>query len=129
MNNPNFDQNALIPTIIQDYDSSKVLMLAYMNQEAFELTVQEKVVHFYSRSRKRLWKKGESSGHIQEVKEIFFDCDEDTILIKVLQIGGAACHEGYNSCFYRTLDNGQLKIVETKVFDPKEVYKDSVQRK
>jgi len=123
MKTPDFQKHPLIPAIIQDSQTLKVLMLGYMNQEAFEETVNNKIVHFFSRSKNRLWKKGESSGHIQEVKKIFFDCDEDTILIQVNQIGDAACHEGYVSCFFRELDNDQFSIVEKKVFNPDTVYK------
>lgn len=122
----NFDKlgNGLLPAIVQDFETGKVLMVAFMNQESFDITVKTKKATFYSRSRDQLWIKGESSGNIQEVKEIFVDCDEDTVLVKVNQIGNAACHKGYNSCFYRKLeDDGELKIVEDIVFDPKQVYK------
>jgi len=122
MKTPDFSKSPLIPVIIQDAASLKILMLAYMNYEAYTKTVTEMVTYFYSRSRDRLWKKGETSGHIQLVKKIFFDCDEDTLLIQVEQKGGAACHEGYNSCFFRELQNDSLKIVAEKVFDPEKVY-------
>ena len=118
-----FKENGLIPVIIQDYSDQKVLMHAYMNKEALERTLETGEVYFYSRSRKKLWKKGETSGHVQKVKEIFIDCDEDTLLIKVEQ-KTASCHEGYRSCFFRKLDaDGNLKIIEKKVFEPKDVYK------
>ncbi len=110
-----------MPVIVQDHISQQVLMLAYMNREAVEKTIATGQAHFFSRSRGRLWKKGESSGHIQEVKEIYFDCDQDTLLIKVDQ-KVAACHEGYRSCFYRRLEGDSLKICEEKVFDEKKVY-------
>ncbi len=117
-----FKDNGLIPVIIQDYENQQVLMHAYMDKEALRLTLETGVVHFYSRSRKKLWKKGETSGHVQNVKEIFVDCDEDTLLIKVQQ-KTASCHEGYRSCFFRKLDSdGNLKIVEKKVFEPKDIY-------
>jgi phosphoribosyl-AMP cyclohydrolase len=122
----NFDKlgNGLLPAIVQDYETGKVLMVAFMNEEAFAHTVKTKKATFYSRSREQLWVKGESSGNIQEVKEIYVDCDEDTVLVKVNQIGNAACHKGYNSCFYRRLDDdGELNIVEEIVFDPSQVYK------
>jgi phosphoribosyl-AMP cyclohydrolase len=122
----NFDKlgNGLLPAIVQDYETGKVLMVAFMNEEAFAHTVKTKKATFYSRSREQLWVKGESSGNIQEVREIYVDCDEDTVLVKVNQIGNAACHKGYNSCFYRRLDDdGQLNIVEEIVFDPSQVYK------
>ena len=108
----------LRPAIAQDYETGEVLMLAYMNDEALRLTRETGKAHYWSRSRGTLWKKGESSGHEQLVKDILIDCDEDTILLKVEQIGGA-CHTGYRSCFYRTI-NGT--IVGEKVFDPEEAY-------
>ncbi|AMM42302.1 phosphoribosyl-AMP cyclohydrolase [Candidatus Desulfofervidus auxilii] len=114
--------NGLIPVIAQDYQTGEVLMLAFMNEEAWEKTQGTGIAHYYSRTRKTLWKKGGSSGHIQKVKEIFVDCDNDTLLLKVEQIG-AACHKGYRSCFYRKLENGRLKIMSKKAFNPKEVYK------
>ena len=117
-----FNENGLIPVVIQDCDDQKVLMVAYMNKEALELTLKTGEVHFYSRSRQKLWKKGEISGHIQKVKGILIDCDEDTLLIKVEQ-EMASCHKGYRSCFYRKPDsNGNLEVVEEKVFEPKKVY-------
>jgi phosphoribosyl-AMP cyclohydrolase len=118
-----FKDNGLIPVVVQDYVNQKVLMVAYMNREALKLTLDSGEVHFYSRSRKKIWKKGETSGHVQKVKEILIDCDEDTLLIKVEQ-KVASCHEGYRSCFYRKLDsNGNIKIVEKKVFEPEDIYK------
>ena len=123
MRSPDFEKHSLIPVIIQDYSTLKVLMMAYMNQEAYGLTLRDGEVWFFSRSRNRLWKKGETSGHIQKVRKTFFDCDEDTLLIQVEQIGGAACHEGYVSCFYRKLTNKDLEIVEPRIFDPQKVYK------
>ncbi|MCS7231838.1 MAG: phosphoribosyl-AMP cyclohydrolase [Elusimicrobiota bacterium] len=119
-----FDSNGLIPAIIQDYKTDKVLMLAYMNEEALKLTLSTKRTHFFSRSRQKIWMKGEESGHIQEVKDIYIDCDNDTILIKVRQVGSASCHSGYESCFYRKLDkNFNIKVVGKKIFDPEKVYK------
>jgi phosphoribosyl-AMP cyclohydrolase len=114
--------DGLIPVIIQDAKTNEVLMLGYMNQESWEKTLETKKVTYWSRSRKQLWIKGESSGHFQEVKEICLDCDGDTFLIKVDQIGGAACHTGFRSCFYRRYDKGEWKVSGKKVFDPKEVY-------
>ena len=114
--------DGLVPVIIQDAETSEVLMLGYMNQESWEKTLETKKVTYWSRSRKQLWIKGETSGHFQEVKEISLDCDGDTLLIKVDQIGGAACHTGFRSCFYRRYDKGQWKVSGKKVFDPKEVY-------
>lgn len=97
-------KNDLIPAIVQDSNSNKVLMLAYMNKEALTLTCKTNLVHYYSRSRKKMWKKGESSGNLQHIKEIYLDCDLDTILLKVVQDGGAACHTGRESCFFNRLD-------------------------
>ncbi|MDV0445504.1 Phosphoribosyl-AMP cyclohydrolase [Methanimicrococcus sp. At1] len=111
-------ENGLIPAIVQDAESKEVLMFAYMNEEAFRLTLETKIAHYWSRSRQSLWKKGETSGHYQHVINIFFDCDADCLLLFVRQDGGA-CHEGYRSCFYRSIDG---EIVGEKVFDEKEVY-------
>ena len=116
-------QNGLVPAIVQDHKTGEILMLGYMNEEAFEETVMTKRGCYYSRSRKKLWRKGEQSGNIQIVKEIRIDCDNDTVLLKVEQIGGAACHLGYRSCFFRKLEHGSLIEDGLKVFDPKEVYK------
>jgi len=120
-NEVKFDENGLVPVIIQDWKNNQVLMLAYMNAEALRMTVKSGKTHFWSRSRKQFWLKGESSGHTQEVKEIFFDCDSDTILMKVEQ-KVAACHEGYRSCFFRKLENDTLVVVEEKIFNESEVY-------
>ena len=125
MNGPDFSKSDLIPVIAQDEASGDVLMLAYMNAEAYAETLKTGRVCYYSRSRDRLWRKGEESGNVQEVKSIFFDCDADTLLIKVNQIGGAACHEGYRSCFFRQVvpNADEAKVVGERVFDPKQVYK------
>jgi phosphoribosyl-AMP cyclohydrolase len=112
----------LIPAIAQDADTGAVLMLAWMNRDAFEETIRTRRAVYFSRSRNKLWRKGEESGHFQEVKEIFIDCDGDTVLLKVKQVGGAACHEGYASCFFRRLDNGESTVVGERVFDPNAVY-------
>lgn len=115
--------NGLIPAIAQDYRTGEVLMLAYMNEQAFGETVRSKKATYYSRSRKSLWVKGETSGHVQHVKEIRVDCDLDTILLKVEQIGNAACHKGYKTCFFSKVEENDLRITESIVFDPGEVYK------
>jgi phosphoribosyl-AMP cyclohydrolase len=115
--------NGLIPAIAQDHETGEVMMLAYMNQQAFDETVKTGRATYYSRSRQVLWKKGETSGHVQQVREIRVDCDADTVLLNVEQIGGAACHKGYKSCFFSRVEDNELKIVESKIFDPKEVYK------
>lgn len=123
MNGPDFaDAQTLLPAIAQDAKSGRVLMLAYMNREAYEETLRTGKAVYYSRSRQALWRKGETSGHVQHVEGIFVDCDRDTLLLKVRQIGGAACHEGYESCFFRQVEDGELKIVGERVFDPKTVY-------
>jgi len=114
--------NGLIPVIIQDALTHEVLMLGYMNRESWQKTLETKKVSFWSRSRGKLWVKGETSGHTQEVKEIYLDCDGDTLLIKVNQIGGAACHTGFRSCFHLRHEEGEWKVSGEKVFDPKEVY-------
>ena len=113
----------LAPAIVQDNETGEVLMLAFMNQEAWEATLETGKATYYSRSRNQLWVKGETSGHVQLVKEIRVDCDDDTVVLKVEQLGGAACHKGYRSCFYRKVENNTLTITEKPVFDPKEVYK------
>ncbi len=119
-----FDKaGGLVSAIAQDAVTGEVLMIAWMNREAFEETVRTKRAVYFSRSRNRLWRKGEESGNVQEVQRIFIDCDADAVLLKVNQIGGAACHEGYPSCFFRELTDGQLTIVGEPVFDPKTVYK------
>lgn len=114
----------LIPAIVQDAETSEVLMVAFINEEAFELTCKTGRMHYYSRSRSKLWMKGETSGHFQDVEEILVDCDDDSVVFKIKQIGGAACHTGYNSCFYRKLEkDGSLKMIKTeKLFDPEQVY-------
>jgi len=120
---PNFEKlNGMVPAIAQDVETGEVLMLAWMNQEAFEETLRTRRACYYSRSRNRLWRKGEESGHVQDVEAIYVDCDADTILLKVRQHGGAACHEGYKSCFFRELDGDQTRIVGERVFDPSLVY-------
>ncbi len=119
-----FDKaGGLVSAIAQDAVTGEVLMIAWMNREAFEETVRTKRAVYFSRSRNRLWRKGEESGNVQEVQRIFIDCDADAVLLKVHQIGGAACHEGYPSCFFRELTDGELTVVGDRVFDPKTVYK------
>ncbi len=121
---PDFEKTGgLVPAIVADNESGDVLMLAYMNQAAWENTLNTGKATFYSRSRNKLWIKGETSGHTQQVKEIRIDCDRDTVLLKVDQLGGAACHKGYRSCFYTRVEGESETIVEEKVFTPEEVYK------
>ncbi len=118
-----FDKaGGLVSAIAQDAATGEVLMIAWMNREAFEETVRTKRAVYFSRSRNRLWRKGEESGHIQEVAGIYIDCDADAVLLKVNQIGGAACHEGYKSCFFRELTDGELTVIAERVVDPKAVY-------
>lgn len=112
----------LAPAIVQDWKTGEVLMVGYMNAASWAKTLETGRACFWSRSRQKLWMKGETSGHIQIVKEIYVDCDQDAILLRVEQIGGAACHTGYRSCFYRRLENGRLIEQGERVFDPQEVY-------
>ena len=121
---PNFAKgDGLVPTIVQDVETKEVLMLAYMNSESWAATLKTGKATYWSRSRQSLWMKGESSGNVQLVKNIFIDCDNDTILLQVEQLGGAACHTGHKSCFYRKLDGGDFIVVGEKIFNPEEVYK------
>lgn len=121
---PDFGKaGGLVPAIAQDADTGEVLMMAWMNAEAFEMTLKTGEAHYFSRSRGRLWHKGGTSGHTQHIRAVRLDCDNDTILLLVEQRGGAACHEGYRSCFYREMKDGEVSICSPKVFDPKEVYK------
>jgi phosphoribosyl-AMP cyclohydrolase len=112
----------LIPVVIQDASTNEVLMLGYMNRESWKKTLGTKKASFWSRSRKKIWVKGETSGHVQKIKGIYLDCDGDTLLLKVDQVGGAACHTGFRSCFHRRLEKGKWKIFGKRIFDPKEVY-------
>lgn len=114
--------DGFIPVVIQDASTNQVLMLGYMNREAWEETLRAKRVTFWSRSRKKLWLKGETSGHFQEVREVWLDCDGDSLLLKVDQIGGAACHTGFQSCFHHRHEEGEWKVSGKRIFDPKEVY-------
>ena len=119
-----FDKcGGLVPVVAQDDATGQVLMLAWMNRAAYEETLRTGRAVYYSRSRGKLWRKGEESGHVQEVRGVYIDCDADTILLKVNQVGGAACHEGYASCFFREVKPDGLKVIAEKVFDPKAVYK------
>jgi len=115
--------NGLVPAICQDYETGEVLMLAYVNEAAWEKTLETGEAHYWSRSRNELWHKGGTSGHVQKIRELRIDCDRDTILYRVDQIGGAACHTGHRSCFHLVVKDGQAVEVGKKVFDPKEVYK------
>lgn len=112
-----------MPAIVQDYATGEILMLAYINELAWQKTLETGKAHYWSRSRNKIWLKGESSGHVQLIREIFVDCDLDTVVFKVEQLGGAACHKGYRSCFFRKLGDGEWRVTGKLVFDPKEVYK------
>lgn len=119
----NFNKmDGLIPAIVQDDKTGEVLMLAFMNQDAWKATLTTGKATYYSRTRQTLWVKGNTSGNVQLVKEIMIDCDDDTVLLKVEQVGGAACHTGYSSCFFKKVEDGSVKINSKPVFDPKEVY-------
>ena len=121
---PNFAKgDGLVPAIVQDAETKEVLMMAYMNRESWEATLQSGKATYWSRSRQKLWLKGESSGHFQIIKAVFIDCDDDTILLQVEQLGGAACHTGHKSCFYRKLKGKDFVVVGEKIFNPEEVYK------
>lgn len=120
---PDFSKlDGLVPAVAQDADTGEVLMVAFMNREAWVLTVRTGIVHYWSRSRGKLWKKGESSGNVQEVRELRLDCDADCVLARVTQRGGAACHTGYRSCFYTVVENGTTRVDGVRVFDPATVY-------
>lgn len=119
-----FDKmGGLIPAIAQDHETGEVLMLAFMNEEAWRHTLETGLATYYSRSRNTLWIKGKTSGNVQKVKEIFIDCDDDTVLLKVEQVGRAACHTGHVTCFHKKVDGGTIRVIGEPVFDPKEVYK------
>ena len=116
-----FDEDGLVPAVVQDADTGEVLMLAYMNEEALTRTLSNGLATYFSRSRQQLWRKGESSGHVQHVVEVRVDCDLDALLLRVKQ-DVAACHEGYRTCFYRRVEGGSLRVVDEKVFDPAVTY-------
>ncbi len=118
-----FDENGLIPAVAQQYDSGEVLMLAWMNEEAIRRTLDSGQVYYWSRSRGKLWRKGEASGHVQKVKSVRLDCDGDAVLIEVEQQGGIACHTGRVSCFFQRLDNGTWAAVDPVLKDPREIYR------
>jgi phosphoribosyl-AMP cyclohydrolase len=116
--------NGLLPAIVQEYTSGKVLMLAYINKASWEMTLDTGEAHYWSRSRQEIWHKGGTSGHVQKIKEIYADCDDDTVLFRVEQIGGAACHTGMETCFHKKIDRkGRATVVGERIFDPERVYK------
>jgi phosphoribosyl-AMP cyclohydrolase len=116
------NKEGLLPAIVQDAESGEVLMLAYINKASWEKALTTGKAHYWSRSRQKLWLKGESSGHVQNIREILVDCDQDTVVFKVEQVGGAACHKGYCSCFFRRVMNGELETVGDRIFDPEVIY-------
>lgn len=118
-----YDADGLVPVIAQDHKDGTILMMAYMNKESLGLTLESGRAVYWSRSRKKLWRKGEESGNVQMVKGLYKDCDGDTLLIKVEQIGGAACHTGHRSCFFSERDGRSWKVISTPLFDPSAVYK------
>lgn len=115
-------EGGLVPVITQDIQTNEILMLAFANKEAVRRSMETGYAHYYSRSRRELWKKGETSGHVQEIQQIITDCDSDSLLFKVKQTG-AACHKGFDTCFYNEFVDGKIKIIGKKVFNPEEVYK------
>ena len=118
-----WDENGLVPAIAQDHQSGKILMMAWMNRESLALSVQEGRAIYWSRSRQKLWRKGEESGHVQQIKDIRLDCDNDVVLLSVEQVGGIACHTGRQACFYKQLQNGRWVDVEPVLKDPQSIYK------
>ena len=120
----NFDKFAdgLMPAIVQEYATGEILMLAYINRLSWQKTLETGKAHFWSGSRNTLWLKGESSGHVQCIREILVDCDADTVVFQVEQLGGAACHTGHKSCFFRRVRDGELQVEGEKIFDPEKVY-------
>ena len=118
----NFNEAGLIPAIAQDFETNEILMVTWMNKEAFELTLEKKQAVYFSRSRNKLWFKGEESGNMQIVKDVYTDCDNDVILLKVEQVGGIACHTGRESCFFQKIDGEKIEVIKPVIKDPKEIY-------
>ncbi|HSG93680.1 MAG TPA: phosphoribosyl-AMP cyclohydrolase [Methylotenera sp.] len=119
----NWDANGLVPVIAQEHDTGDVVMFAWMNREALQLSSETKQAVYWSRSRNRLWRKGEESGHVQKIHEIRLDCDEDVVLLKIEQVGGIACHTGRHSCFFKKLENDNWLVDQPVIKDPQEIYK------
>ncbi len=119
----NWDANGLVPVIAQEHDTGDVVMFAWMNREALQLSSDTKQAVYWSRSRNRLWRKGEESGHVQKIHEIRLDCDEDVVLLKIEQVGGIACHTGRHSCFFKKLENDNWLVDQPVIKDPHEIYK------
>ena len=118
-----WDANGLVPVIAQEHDTGDVVMFAWMNREALQISAETSQAVYWSRSRNRLWRKGEESGHVQKIHEIRVDCDEDVILLKIEQVGGIACHTGRHSCFFKKLDNNNWLVDQPVIKDPEEIYK------
>jgi phosphoribosyl-AMP cyclohydrolase len=123
LNEVNWDANGLVPVIAQEHDTGDVVMFAWMNREALQLSWDTKQAVYWSRSRNRLWRKGEESGHVQKIHEIRLDCDEDVVLLKIEQVGGIACHTGRHSCFFKKLENDRWLVDQPVIKDPQEIYK------
>jgi len=123
LNEIKWDENGLVPAIAQETGSGKILMMAWMNQEALDLTVKENRAIYWSRSRNKLWRKGEESGHVQTLKSVRLDCDNDVVLLEVEQLGGIACHTGRHNCFFKELKDGQWSEVDAVIKDPSKIYK------
>jgi phosphoribosyl-AMP cyclohydrolase len=123
LNKINWSDDGLVQVVTQEADSKTVLMVAWMNREALKLTVQTGEAHYWSRSRRKLWHKGEESGHVQKVKEIRLDCDEDVLLLTVEQVDGIACHTGRHNCFFNKLENGQWAVAAPVIKSPEEIYR------
>jgi phosphoribosyl-AMP cyclohydrolase len=118
-----WNSDGLVPAIAQDAATGRILMMAWMNPEALRLSIEEKRAVYWSRSRQKLWRKGEESGHIQQIKELRLDCDNDVLVLQIEQLGGIACHTGRESCFYRVLEDGEWKAVDPVIRDPKDIYR------
>ena len=123
LNKINWSDDGLVQVVTQEAETKKVLMVAWMNREALKLTVETGETHYWSRSRKKLWHKGEESGHVQKVKEIYLDCDEDVLLLTVEQVGGISCHTGRHNCFFNKFEDGQWLIDAPVIKSPEEIYK------
>jgi len=123
LNKVNWSKDGLVPVVTQEASSNSVLMVAWMDRDALKLTVESGEAVYWSRSRKRLWRKGEESGHIQKIKEIYLDCDKDVLLLTVEQVGGIACHTGRHNCFFNKLENERWVVIASEIKDPQEIYR------
>jgi len=123
LNKVNWSKDGLVPVVTQEASSNSVLMVAWMDRDALKLTVESGEAVYWSRSRKKLWRKGEESGHIQKIKEIYLDCDKDVLLLTVEQVGGIACHTGRHNCFFNKLENERWVVIASEIKDPQEIYR------